>query len=110
MDKLASVGALYQPNNDFYQPLYQPLALDDQPESESMVAPLAPSSITDTDVAISDDVELIYQQLILWLSHPKVAKQAGQAGEQMTVQQQEVLTRQLKMIEETIEYFVDAQN
>lgn len=110
VDKLASVGALYQPNNDFYQLLYQLLALDDQPESESMVASLTPSSITDTDVAISDDVELIYQQLRLWLSHPNVAKQAGQAGEQMTVQQQEVLTRQLKMIEETIEYFVDAQN
>lgn len=84
VDKLASVGALYQPNNHFYQ-------------SIAIKAP----SITESD----NDVELIYQQLEFWLRHPEVAQQAGQAGEDMTMQQQAVLMRQLTMIVETIEKF-----
>lgn len=86
VDKLASVGALYQPNNHFYR----------------AIATHKPS-ITQSD----NDAELIYQQLKFWLSHPEVAKQAGQAGADMTMQQQAVLTRQLTMIVETIEKFTE---
>ena len=82
VDKLASVGALYQPNN----PFYKALGSNEHSINES-----------------KNDIELIYQQLKFWLSHPESAKQAGQAGAQLTVQQQAVLTRQLAMIEETIE-------
>ncbi len=86
VDKLASVGALYQPNN----PFYQSIAINEP-------------SITESD----NDVQLIYQQLEFWLRHPEVAKQAGQAGANMTVQQQAVLTRQLIMIVKTIEKFAE---
>lgn len=84
VDKLASVGALYQPNNPFYQ------AMDNtEQENEN------PQSI--------DNETLIYQQLKYWLSHLTLAKQAGQAGARMTDQQQAVLSRQLSMIEKVIE-------
>ncbi|HSP85387.1 MAG TPA: 3-deoxy-D-manno-octulosonic acid transferase, partial [Psychrobacter sp.] len=43
------------------------------------------------------------QQLKYWLSHLALAKKAGQAGAQMTKQQQAVLSRQLTMIEKVIE-------
>ena len=84
VDKLASVGALYQPNNPFYQ------AMDNtEQENENQQS--------------VDDETLIYQQLKYWLSHLTSAKQAGQAGAQMTDQQQAVLSRQLSMIEKVIE-------
>ncbi len=88
VDKLASVGALYQPNNSFYQALYQPSNHDKQENRN-------PQSV--------DNETLIYQQLKYWLSHLTFAKQAGQAGAQMTEQQQAVLSRQLSMIEKVIE-------
>ena len=88
VDKLASVGALYQPNNSFYQALYQPSNHDKQENRN-------PQSV--------DNETLIYQQLKYWLSHLTFTKQAGQAGAQMTEQQQAVLSRQLSMIEKVIE-------
>ncbi|WP_227511761.1 MULTISPECIES: 3-deoxy-D-manno-octulosonic acid transferase [unclassified Psychrobacter] len=84
VDKLASAGALYQPNNHFYQ------AID---SDEHLI-----------NDSKSDD-EMIYQQLQFWLGHLETAKRAGQAGKQMTIQEQAVLPRQLAMIEETIEKF-----
>ena len=53
----------------------------------------------------ADNETLIYQQLKYWLSHLTLAKQAGQAGAQMTDQQQAVLSRQLSMIEKVIEQY-----
>ena len=90
VDKLASVGALYQPNNSFYQALYQPSNHDKQENRN-------PQSV--------DNETLIYQQLKYWLSHLEVAKKAGQAGAQMTEQQQAVLSRQLSMIEKVMEQY-----
>lgn len=96
VDKLASVGALYQPNNDFYRPIQtdkqdKPSSMYDSPEQR----PFTPSS--------TDDTSLIYQQLQFWLTCLSLAQRAGQAGEQMTAQQQDVLSRQVAMIEEVIE-------
>lgn len=42
-------------------------------------------------------------QLETWLRNLPLAAQTGQAGEQMTIQQQAVLTRQFTMIEDAIE-------
>ena len=96
VDKLASVGALYQPHNAFYsaidtdgqssQPLFQPKIETNQPSS--------------------NDDSLLYQQLQFWLSHLELAKKAGQAGAEMTEQQQAVLYRQLSMIEDVIQQYV----
>lgn len=93
VDKLASVGALYQPNNAFYSAISangqasQPHCSDGKQSSSD------------------DDDNLLYQQLKYWLSHPPLAKQAGQAGAAMTEQQQAVLHRQLSMIEGVIEQY-----
>ncbi|MGO2339220.1 MAG: 3-deoxy-D-manno-octulosonic acid transferase [Psychrobacter sp.] len=84
VDKLSEVGALYQPNNTFYRPT----------ASDGLI-----------DASESNDAVLIYQQLVSWLSNLELTKQAGQAGEQMTVQQQAVLTRQFTMIEDVIEQY-----
>ncbi|HCI30688.1 MAG TPA: 3-deoxy-D-manno-octulosonic acid transferase [Psychrobacter sp.] len=95
VDKLAEVGALYQPNNEFYRPM----TIDGSNER-------AKSTVNHqygTDSA--DDIALIYQQLEVWLSDLPLATQAGQAGETITVQQQAVLTRQLAMIEDVIEQY-----
>ena len=88
VDKLASVGALYQPRNPFYQAIDHTNNYDEQANENQKFA---------------DDETLIYQQLKYWLSHLTSAKQAGQAGAQMTDQQQAVLSRQLSMIEKVIE-------
>ena len=95
VDKLASVGALYQPHNAFYsaidtdgqssQPLFQPKIETNQPSS--------------------NDDSLLYQQLQFWLSHLALAKKAGQAGAEMTEHQQAVLYRQLSMIEDVIQQY-----
>lgn len=91
VDKLASVGALYQPNNPFYQAIDHTNNHDEQANENQKSA---------------DDETLLYQQLKYWLSHLTSAKQAGQAGAQMTDQQQAVLSRQLSMIEKVIEQHV----
>ncbi len=90
IDKLASVGALYQPKNE----VYSPTAGDEQS---------AQAHSSETDKKSLDDETLLYQQLKHWLSYPSLAKKAGQAGAQMTEQQQAVLSRQLSMIEDVIE-------
>jgi 3-deoxy-D-manno-octulosonic-acid transferase len=94
VDKLASVGALYQPSNHFYRPI----TFDSQPVEQN-------KSELILQAADADDSVLIYEQLQFWLSHPQLATQAGQAGEQLTLQQQTVLTRQFTMIEETVKQF-----
>lgn len=88
VDKLASVGALYQPNNTSYR------AIDINEQS---------AQLPQKDNQSVDDNNLLYQQLRFWLSHLSTTKQAGQAGAQMTQQQQAVLSRQLSMIEGVIE-------
>ncbi|MFZ3075971.1 MAG: 3-deoxy-D-manno-octulosonic acid transferase [Psychrobacter glacincola] len=95
VDKLASVGALYQPNNPFYQAINQSNNHDKQENKN-------PQSV--------DDKTLMYQQLKYWLSHLVAAKQAGQTGAQMTEQQQAVLSRQLSMIEKVIEQYAMQNN
>lgn len=92
VDKLASVGALYQPNNAFYSAL----GTDEQLSQQQKIASNQPSS---------DDDSLLYQQLQFWLSHVELAKQAGQAGAEMMEQQQAVLHRQLSMIEDVIQQY-----
>ncbi len=90
VDKLAGVGALYQPKNEFYCPTAD--------EKQS-----AQAHSSETDKKSLDDETLLYQQLKHWLSYPSLAKKSGQAGAQMTEQQQAVLSRQLSMIEDVIE-------
>ncbi|WP_367106151.1 3-deoxy-D-manno-octulosonic acid transferase [uncultured Psychrobacter sp.] len=99
VDKLASVGALYQPDNEFYQAIE---TFGNPPPQANQAVPNKEQSQHSKDID-SQDAELIYQQLQFWLSHSQVAKQAGQAGKNLTAQQQLVLTRQLSMIETTIE-------
>lgn len=123
VDKLASVGALYQPNNAFYRSVtIKPTTIEDVAANDVATnnENIANSAISSSDISSSEikgkqkssrkksslaanDTALIYDQLQSWLSHPLLAKQAGQAGEQMTVQQQAVLTRQFAMIEKVIE-------
>ena len=125
VDKLASVGALYQPNNAFYRPItIKPTMIEDVADNN---ANIDNSDISSSDTGSSEingkqkssrkksslaanDTALIYDQLQSWLSHPLLAKQAGQAGEQMTVQQQAVLTRQFAMIEKVIEQHASHEN
>lgn len=92
VDKLASVGALYQPNNRFYHAV----SIDAKQSQASAV-----SDINDLN-NISDVNAALYQQLQFWLSHAQIAKLAGQAGAQLTQQQQTVLSSQLMMIESVI--------
>ena len=118
VDKLASVGALYQPNNAFYRPVtIKPTTIENVATNNENIAnsDISSSDISSLDMKgkqkssrnksslAANDTALIYDQLQSWLSHPLLAKQAGQAGEQMTVQQQAVLTRQFSMIEKVIE-------
>ena len=95
VDKLASVGALYQPNNAFYS------AIDTDGQSSR---PTFQPQI-ETNQLSNDDDSLLYQQLHFWLCHLPLAKQAGQAGAAMTQQQQAVLHRQLSMIEDVIQQY-----
>ncbi len=101
VDKLASVGALYQPNNQYYQAI----TVSDKPliENDDL------AQKTQAIVTNIDDIALIAQQLQFWLKHTQLAKWAGQAGEQLTEQQQSVLTRQVSMIEKVIEQFTDSE-
>lgn len=113
VDKLSEVGALYQPNNTFYTPINSSAATDvasDVNEQLSIKKTQPALALDDNsgndksraNTNDSDDIALIYQQLASWLHHLELAEIAGQAGEQMTVQQQAVLTRQLTMIEDVI--------
>ena len=95
VDKLAEVGTLYQPNNEFYRPI----TINSSNESAKIIA----NHLHGTDSA--DDTALVYQWLETWLSDLPLAIHAGQAGETITVQQQAVLTRQFTMIEDVIEQY-----
>lgn len=95
VDKLASVGALYQPNNAFYSAIDTDKQLS-QPPFQPKIETNQPSS---------NDDSLLYQQLQFWLSHLPLAKQAGQAGAEMTQRQQAVLNRQLSMIEDVMQQY-----
>ena len=95
VDKLASVGALYQPNNAFYS------AIDT--DKQLFQPPFQPK--IETNQPSSNDDSLLYQQLQFWLSHLPLAKQAGQAGAEMTQRQQAVLNRQLSMIEDVMQQY-----
>ncbi len=102
VDKLASVGALYQPNNPFCHITFNnELRVTDNQSAKNQL-PVTIINAEDTDSMV-----LIYQQLQFWLSDSEAAKQAGQAGQQLTEQQQSVLTRQVSMIEKVIEQFVN---
>ena len=96
VDKLASVGALYQPNNAFYSAIDTDKQLSQPPFQPKI----------DTNQPSNNDDSLLYQQLQFWLSHLPLANQAGQAGAAMTEQQQAVLHRQLSMIEDVIQQYV----
>ncbi|MDN3453277.1 MULTISPECIES: 3-deoxy-D-manno-octulosonic acid transferase [unclassified Psychrobacter] len=104
VDKLSEVGALYQPNNAFYRPITiaGSSRADTQTANLHKVATHKKSSRKKTAYN-TDDAAHICQQLEIWLSDLPLAAQAGQAGAQMTVQQQAVLTRQFMMIEDVIE-------
>ena len=99
VDKLASVGALYQPNN----PFYHAIATNENPlieynqiaKNQPLIAAINPN---DTDPMV-----LIYLQLHSWLAHIQQAKCAGLAGKKLTMQQQSALTKQLAMIHAVIE-------
>ncbi len=101
VDKLAEVGALYQPNNEFYQSISDSSQLVDSLKNPSSTTPTSENP-TSKSHTFTDD-ELIYQQLAFWLSHPAAAKSAGLAAAQLTADQQLVLHRQLAMIEEVVE-------
>lgn len=91
VDKLAKVGALYQPNNEHY-------CFD-----SSELSYRATANKPNASLQTLTDSELIYQQLTFWLSHLSSAKAAGQAAAELTSQQQSVLEQQVTMIETVIE-------
>jgi 3-deoxy-D-manno-octulosonic-acid transferase len=102
-DKLAEVGALYQPNNDFYCPI----TINGSNKTDKQIAEHHKSEVNKKSsrkqtTDNTDDTASIYQQLETWLSDLPLATEAGQAGEKTTVQQQAVLTRQFAMIEDVI--------
>lgn len=97
VDKLAEVGALYQPNNEFYQNHQQ--LLSQNSKSDALQKTSKSQSSNTSKSANSSDQAKIYSQLQLWLSDLSAAKRAGQAGAQLTSEQQAVLTQQLEMIE-----------
>lgn len=108
VDKLSEVGALYQPHNGFYHPATRKnVAANGLVDKNKQIDLPNTSSISEKSsrkpTSIDDDTALIYQQLLSWLDHLELAKLAGQAGAQMTQEQQAVLTRQLAMITEVIE-------
>ena len=101
VDKLASVGALYQPNNSFYKAI----TTNDDPLIEYHQVAQNQPLIAATNQGDTDPMVLIYLQLQSWLSHPEQARRAGQVGEQLTVEQRSALTKQLAMVEEVIGHF-----
>ncbi|WP_182405356.1 3-deoxy-D-manno-octulosonic acid transferase [Psychrobacter sp. GP33] len=98
VDKLAGVGALYQPYNDFYRPIVVDSLTAEQGEAKPFV-----------QIAATDDNAFIYEQLQFWLSEPTLAKQAGQSGAELAEQEQSVLPRQLQLIEAVIAQFSDKE-
>jgi 3-deoxy-D-manno-octulosonic-acid transferase len=108
VDKLSEVGALYQPNNAFYHPATKKNVATGGVVGNSKQIDVHNTSNVNKNpsrkpASKDEDSTLIYQQLVSWLDHLELAKLAGQAGAQMTKQQQAVLPRQLTMITEVIE-------
>lgn len=108
VDKLSEVGALYQPNNAFYHPATKKNVATGGVVGNSKQIDVHNTSNVNKNPSRKpsskdEDRTLIYQQLVSWLDHLELAKLAGQAGAQMTKQQQAVLPRQLTMITEVIE-------
>ena len=101
VDTLSEVGALYQPNNDWYCPITadNTNTKHQQSTEQHNATPHKKSSRKRS----TDDHARLYQQLYNWLSDLPLSIQAGQAGAQMTMQQQAVLVRQFTMIEDAIE-------
>ena len=104
VDKLAGVGALYQPNNPFYHAI---TANDDPLIAYNQAAQNQPL-IAATNHGDTDPMVLIYLQLHSWLAHTQQAKRAGLAGKKLTLQQQSALTKQLAMIHAVIEQSASA--
>ena len=106
VDKLADVGALYQPYNDFYQPInvHKPTA---KPNTKPTTKRTNEYGKVELNLQVSgtDDTTLMYEQLQFWLNEPHLAKQAGQAGADLAAEQQSALTQQMQLIEEVITQF-----
>ena len=103
VDKLASVGALYQPHNDHYQVIsFTENIADNKAFADNQNSNPTGNSLSNEH---TDDDNLIYHQLSFWLNNLKVAKIAGQAGEQLTAQQQSALSQQLTLIKDVIHQF-----
>lgn len=102
VDKLAGVGALYQPDNDFYRPIADDTLTTEQAKPKII-------SESSDQASTTDDNARIYEQLYFWLREPTIAKQAGQAGAKLAEQEQSVLPRQLQLIEAVIAQFSDKE-
>ena len=109
VDKLAEVGALYQPNNECYRSVVMNESSETAqrtPNQQTLNSNNKPSHNHATgNTGSTDDTALIYQQLERWLSDLSLAAAVGQVGEKTTAQQQAVLLRQFAMIEDVIEQY-----
>jgi len=109
VDKLAEVGALYQPNNECYHSVVMNESSETAqrtPNQQTLNSNNKPSHNHATgNTGSTDDTALIYQQLERWLSDLSLAAAVGQVGEKTTAQQQAVLLRQFAMIEDVIEQY-----
>ena len=106
VDKLAGIGALYQPNN----PAYKAITGNDNPLIKYNLDAQNQPLIAAINLKDTDPMVLIYLQLQSWLTHPKQAKRAGLAAKQLTEQQQAVLPQQLAMIEAVIKQVAVAKS
>ena len=109
VDKLAEVGALYQPNNECYRSVVMNESSETAQRTtnqQTLNSNNKPSHNHATgNTGSTDDTALIYQQLERWLSDLSLAAAVGQVGEKTTAQQQAVLLRQFAMIEDVIEQY-----
>ena len=92
VDALAGVGALFQPHNTFYRAQ----AVDEMDNHAAV--------LLEDRRDRSEDNALLYLQLYFWLSHSRLAAQAGQAGADLTKQQQSVLTDQMNLITDIVQH------
>jgi len=106
VDKLAEVGALYQPNNECYRSVVMSESSKTAQSTTNQQTLNSNKNPSHNHAADStDDTTLIYQQLEHWLSDLSLAAAVGQVGERTTSQQQAVLLRQFAMIEDVIEQY-----
>ncbi|WP_201535813.1 3-deoxy-D-manno-octulosonic acid transferase [Psychrobacter ciconiae] len=94
VDKLAEVGALFQPNNINYQPIHS---------EDSNIKSLSKNGSFNRTNFHDDQQSLLFEQLFTWLSQPTLAKLAGKAGETLAKSQQSALTDQLNFINQVLE-------